>query len=289
MRARLVPLLLMTVPGPALAHSGDDHAPGWTLTLWVVIPLGVAVLVYASGLARLWRRSVQGRRSLARDAALFAAGWLTLAGALTSPLHQAGKTSFAMHMIEHEIVMLVSALLLVAAKPGAVLLWAFPSGLRHALGSAGRWSLWRALADPFAATFVQSVVLLAWHMPWLFNSALRSEAWHVAQHLGLLVGALVFWRAMLQERSGPLVSAACLFVTAMIGGGLGALMTLSESPWYAGYAALGPTPAGLTPRQDQQLAGLIMWIPGGAWHLAGALWFLRNALRRTESRHALPR
>jgi cytochrome c oxidase assembly factor CtaG len=246
-------------------------------------------LIYAAGLARLWVRSDQGRKALRRDAAWFAAGWLTLAGALVSPLHEAGETSFTIHMIEHEILMLVAALLLVAARPGAVLLWAFPAEIRRSLGSAGRWNFWRMLADPFVATFLQSAVLIVWHMPWLFDLALGSEGWHVAQHLSFVGSALLFWWAMLHGRSGPLVAAACLFVTAMIGGGLGALMALSESPWYAGYAALGLTPAGLAPAQDQQLAGLIMWIPGGAWHLAASLWFLMRALRRLEASHALPR
>ena len=192
-------------------------------------------------------------------------------------------------MIEHEIVMLVSALLLVASRPGAALLWAFPGALRRALGRAGRWGLWRGLADPFVATFLQSAAIVGWHMPALFDLALRSEGWHVAQHLSFLAGALLFWWAMLHGRSGPLVAAACLFVTSMIGGGLGALMSLAESPWYPAYARLGLTPGGLTPGQDQQLAGLIMWIPGGAWHLGAALWFLARALRRFEARHALPR
>jgi cytochrome c oxidase assembly factor CtaG len=125
-------------------------------------------------------------------------------------------------------------------------------------------------------------------MPLLFDLALRSDGWHIAQHLSFLGSALLFWWAMLHGRAGPLTAAACLFVTSMIGGGLGALMTLSSSPWYPAYARLGFTPAGLTPAQDQQLAGLIMWIPGGAWHLAAALLFLARALRRLEARHALP-
>jgi len=65
----------------------------------------------------------------------------------------------------------------------------------------------------------------------------------------------------------------------MVGGGLGALMALAVSPWYEAYAALGMTPEGLSPVQDQQLAGLIMWVPGGLWHLAAALLFLGRALR----------
>lgn len=287
---RLRPLFglgLLIVAWPAFAHEGRDI--GWTTAPLVTGPLALAALIYAAGLARLWARSDQGRKALRRDAALYAAGWLTLAGALASPLHEAGETSFTMHMIEHEILMLVAALLLVAARPGAVLLWAFPSQVRRSLGSAGRWNFWRMLADPFVATFLQSAVLIAWHMPWLFDLALGSEAWHVAQHLSFVGSALLFWWAILHGRSGPLVAAACLFVTAMIGGGLGALMALSHSPWYEGYAALGLTPAGLTPVQDQQLAGLIMWIPGGAWHLAASLLFLMRALRRMEAGHALPR
>jgi putative membrane protein len=284
---RLTPLLglpLLATGGPAFAHGGDS---AWSLAPPVAGPLVLAALLYAIGLTRLWKRSDRGRRSLGRDAGLFAAGWLALAGALASPLHKAGETSFAMHMIEHEIVMLVAALLLVAARPGGALLWAFPASLRRVLGRAGRWGLWRGLSDPIIATLVQSSVIVAWHMPWLFDLALRSEGWHVAQHLSFLASASLFWWAMLRGRAGPLVASACLFVTSMVGGGLGALMTLSASPWYPAYAALGPTPAGLTPGQDQQLAGLIMWVPGGAWHLAAALWFLARALGRIEARHAV--
>jgi putative membrane protein len=286
---RLAGLALLLAASPALAHEGGHSGTGWTMTPLVTVPLALAALVYAAGLARLRARSDRGRKALSRDAALFAIGWLTLAGALTSPLHRAGETSFTMHMIEHEIVMLVSALLLVAARPGAVLLWAFPAGFRRPLGAVGRWGLWRVLADPFVATFIQGAVIVVWHVPRLFDLALGSAAWHVAQHLSFVLSALLFWWAMLHGRGGPLVAAACLFVTAMIGGGLGALMTLSSSPWYEGYAALGLTPSGLTPEQDQQLAGLIMWVPGGAWHLAASLWFLMRALRRMEAPHALRR
>lgn len=288
-RLRALPgLPLLAGAGPAFGHDGAAYGAGWTLTPWVTVPLALTGLVYAVGLARLWRRAERGRKPLGRHALLFAAGWLTLGGALTSPLHRAGETSFTLHMIEHEILMLVAALLLVAARPGAALLWAFPAGLRRSLGSAGGWSLWRTLADPFVATFVQSAAIIAWHVPWLFDLALHDEAWHVAQHLCFIGSALLFWWAML-HRAAPLVAAACLFVTSVIGGGLGALMSLASSPWYAGYAELGLTPAGLTPTQDQQLAGLIMWVPGGAWHLAAALWFLMRALRQMEARPALPR
>lgn len=282
---RLAPLALLALAAPALAHAGESHDVGWTFSPLVTVPLGLAVLLYAIGAARLWRRAEGGRGALRRQAWLFAAGWASLAGALVSPLHEAGEISFTMHMIEHEIIMLVSALLLVAARPGAALLWAFPAGLRRALAGAGRWPAWRLLTDPFVATAIQALVIVGWHAPALFDRTLDSDAWHIAQHVSFVASALLFWWAMLFGRAGPIVSALCLFATSMIGGGLGALMALSSSPWYAGYAAMGMTPIGLTPEQDQQLAGLIMWVPGGLFHLAAAIWFLARALKRIEDRH----
>ena len=258
----------------------------WTLSPGVVLPLAASLLLYATGLARMWRRSERGRGGLRRGALLFGAGWLALAGALTSPLHEGGERSFALHMIEHEIIMLIAALLLVAARPGPAFLWAFPRGARLWLGAAGRWPFWPGLTNPIVATAIQAAVMVGWHAPAAFDLALESEGWHVVQHLCFVLSALLFWWAMLHGspgRGGRLVAAFCLFATSMIGGGLGALMALSHSPWYAPYAALGLTPSGLTPAEDQQLAGLIMWVPGGLYHLVASLWFLARALG--ESAH----
>lgn len=277
---RRLTLLALLIASPALAHEGHDHASaGWTLSPTVTVPLALAAILYALGWARLRGRAERGRALLDRGAWRFGVGWLMLTGALVTPLHEAGERSFALHMIEHELIMLVAAWLLVAARPGPVLLWAFPQGVRQALAGPPRWQLWRTLANPFVATALQAAVLILWHLPALFNLALRSEGWHVAQHLSFVASALLFWWAMLHGRGGPYVAALCLFVTSMIGAGLGALMALAASPWYPAYAALGLTPEGLTPVQDQQLAGLIMWVPGGFWHLAAALFFLGRALR----------
>ena len=289
---RLLVAALILSASPALAHGGERHEIGWTTSPIVLIPLLVMALLYAIGFGRLWRRSDLGRPVLRGGAILFALGWITLAGALVSPLHEAGELSFTMHMIEHEIIMLVSALLIVLSRPGAALMWAFPARLRRPLGAVSRWKPWRILADPFVATAIQAVVIIVWHLPWLFELTLRSEAWHIAQHLSFIGSALLFWWAMANTRSGragALIAALCLFVTSMIGGGLGALMAFSASPWYQGYAELGLTPFGLTPEEDQQLAGLIMWVPGGLYHLVAALWFLLRGLGDEESDHAVAR
>jgi cytochrome c oxidase assembly factor CtaG len=285
-----LPLLVLPVV-VASAHDGSDHAPGWTFDLWVTAPLALGALLYASGLARLWRRAGGGRPRLKRDAALFGLGWLSLAAALVSPLHEAGEDSFAMHMIEHEVIMIVSALLIVAGRPGAALLWALPAPLRRSAGAAARLGPWRGLVNPFAATAIQALAIGLWHVPALFDLALRSEGWHIAQHLSFVASALLFWSAMANGpagRAGYGVSAMCLFLTSLLGGALGALMSVAASPWYEGYARLGLTGIGLSPVEDQQLAGLIMWIPGGMVHLAAAAWFLFKWIEASEAKHALP-
>jgi putative membrane protein len=279
---RLIPAATAALmAAPAAAHEAHDHGIGWTLGPEVVVPLLAALLLYLSGLIRLRSRSGRGRRKLDARARYFVAGFLVLAGALVSPLHEAGEVSFTMHMVEHELIMLPAALLLVAARPGPVLLWGLPATGRRLFAPVIKLGLWSWLGSPFVATALQALAILLWHVPALFDRTLRSEGWHIAQHLSFVATALLFWWAMLPRgrgRSERFVSAFCLFVTSLIGGGVGALMALDASPWYDGYAALGMTPFGLSPAEDQQLAGVIMWVPGGLFHLAAALVFLARGL-----------
>jgi putative membrane protein len=275
--------VLALAAAPASAHGGHGGGPGWTLSPQLTIPLGLALLIYIAGWVRLSKRASSRVRP-----ALFLCGWGLLTLTLTSPLHEAGERSFTMHMIEHELIMLVATLLLASSSAGGVLAWGLPRPLRLAL--AGSWksplhSLWKRLSEPVTATAVQAVVMWAWHAPILFDRALDSFGWHIAQHACFFVSSLLFWWAMLHPRdrtSGYGVSAACLFATSLIGGALGALMSLSSSPWYADYAAMGMTGIGLDPVDDQRLAGLIMWIPGGLVHGAAALALAYKWLKASE-------
>lgn len=271
----IVAAILLLLPGIAHAHGGshpvEARAIGWTFDPWVTVPLAAALLLYAIGFARLG-----ARRSLWRSAAFYFAGWLVLTLALVSPLHEGGEHSFTLHMIEHELIMLVAALLFPLSRPLGVMLWALPRGARQALAFPG---LLGRLTTPLFATVLQAIALWAWHAPPLFNRALGHPAWHVAQHLSFLVTALLFWWSMTQAPNRGL-AALCLFATSIVGGALGALMALSTSPWYAGYAAMGMMPFGLTPEEDQQLAGLIMWVPGGLVHAGAALLLLASYLTK---------
>jgi putative membrane protein len=278
-------------PAAANAHGGTlpHHSLGWTWDASVTVPLGVSLAVFVIGWQRLRARSVRG--VLGQRLVLFAVGWLVLAAALVSPLHEAGEHSFSAHMFEHELLMLLAPPLLVLSRPLAVMLWAFPAPARQALGRISQWppvkAAWYVLTGPVTATMLQAAALLLWHAPMLFDLALANEGWHVAQHVSFFVSALLFWTAMLSsgrsqrlERRG--VAALCLFATSVVSGALGALMAFSESPWYRSYAQLGMAPFGLTPAQDQQLAGLIMWIPGGLVHAIAAL-VLVSLMLRTRS------
>ena len=280
---------LVLAGSPALTHGSHEHqAPRCTWDSWIILPLGLALALFLVGRARLAARSRLPRKR----ALLFLGGWAVLGLSLVSPLHEGGEESFTLHMIEHELIMLVATLMLAAARSGGTLAWGLPNGLRRSLG--GNWSrpiraAWRALTEPVTATIVQALVMWAWHAPALFNRALTSQGWHVAQHLSFILASLFFWRAMLDLRRGSaLLSALLLFITSLIEGVLGALMALSSSPWYPAYGAMGLTGIGLDPTSDQQLAGLLMWIPGGLVHGAAALVLLYHWLKTNGDNRAAP-
>lgn len=289
---RWATLSLVALSTAASAHQTGERgaAPGWTVDPWIVAPIAIAALLFVLGQRRLAARSGRDESDWRRQARLFAGGMLVLAGALISPLHEAGERSFAAHMTEHELLMLFAAPLLVLARPLPAMLWAFPAAARRAIGAAVAKSgrLWRALTAPLTATALQAMALWAWHAPALFDRALDDEAWHAAQHLSFLLSALLFWTAMLGRRTAPALAAVCLVVTSIVSGALGALMAFATSPWYVGYARLGMTPFGLTPAEDQQLAGLLMWVPGGLVHALVALVLVRGLLTMParEATHA---
>jgi putative membrane protein len=288
LRTLALGLASLAASGQASAHGGHDHpaTPGWTLDPWIIIPLALVLIAFLVGRQRLSRRSKAARAG----GGWFLAGWLVLTIALVSPLHEGGERSFTVHMVEHELIMLVATLMMSVTAVGGMLAWGLPDRLRQALG--GRWktpfsALWRRLTEPITATIVQALALWAWHAPALFDRALQSPGWHAAQHLSFIIASLAFWRAMLDiRRGGELLGAVCLFVTSLVEGALGALMALSSSAWYARYAAMGLTGIGLDPVTDQQLAGLLMWIPGGLVHGAAALALLHRWLSKSGERHA---
>jgi len=287
--------LLLVWPGLAAAHVPEalpqaTPAFAWNLAPWLVALFTLSAAAYATGLARLWRQAGPGRGVTATQAWAFATGWLMLGVALVSPLDTLGGHLFSAHMVQHELMMVVAAPLLVIGRPLATWTWALPPAQRRVVGrcfqARGWLRLWATLADPLVAWAVHALALWAWHIPAFFDASLRSEPVHIAQHASFLVTALFFWWAVLghdpRGRYGPGHSAAYLFTTMLHTGALGALLSLAPTPWYPTYVPL-TSALGFDPVEDQQLGGVVMWVPAGLAYVIAALWVLGRMLTRARA------
>jgi putative membrane protein len=274
-------LLALCTAEAAAAHGPAPVGPDALWRAWDVgAPAALLLLLllglYARGLQGLWTRAGSGRGLRRSLALLFASGAVVLFAALASPLDALAGTLLSAHMLQHALLVAVAPPLLLLGKPGVVLGWAVPAGWRRALlGSRG----WRTLAGttlaasrPLPAAALHGLALWLWHAPACFNAAVAHDGVHALEHGAFLGTALLFWHAVLDARSGRRAGAALAasFVTFLHGGLLGALITLAPDPLYAWY--LGRTQLwGLSPLEDQQLAGLLMWVPMGVVYLGACL------------------
>ncbi|HEV2912334.1 MAG TPA: cytochrome c oxidase assembly protein [Pyrinomonadaceae bacterium] len=280
------------------AHEGKPHTFHDLWYTWGRDPLIIAGLaltgwLYWRGSRRVWRESsARGRTGRRWEAWAFGFGWLALFVALVSPLHPWGEVLFSAHMTQHEVLMLVAAPLLVLARPLVPFLWALPVGWRSALGGIGKRKrverVWRAITNPAAAWAIHAAALWVWHAPVLFQATLTSDLVHTLQHLSFLGSAVLFWWALIHGRRGVMGYGAgvlYIFTTSLHSGVLGALLTFARSIWYPAYAN-STASWGLTPLEDQQLGGLIMWVPAGLVYLVAGLALMVGWMRESERRVA---
>jgi putative membrane protein len=234
--------------------------------------------LYIRGVQCIWRRAGLGRGIAHWQVACFAGGWLTLFIALCSPLHWLGEHLFTAHMIEHELLMAVAAPLLAVSRPLGAFLRAFSKRARNALT---QWAharpnrrAWGGLMDPTVATVLHGIALWVWHAPALFDATVQNEFLHRLQHISFLGSALIFWWALFRRPRGDYgIGAMHVFATMVHMSLLGALLTLSPRVLYGAQTAYAPL-FGLTPLEDQQLAGLVMWVPAGTLYAVTALAML---------------
>jgi putative membrane protein len=291
MPALICILAFLTTALPSMAHGDEADAArtGWTFDPWVVLPIVIGALLYTIGNIKFSRRASR-TPFMRRRTLLFYGGMLSLAGALVSPLHWLGEHLFTFHMMEHEIVIAVSAPLIVLARPVALLLWGLPRQARRAIGtlmaSPSVRRAWNWCTGGTCATVIHGVAIWGWHLPFLFDVAVTSATMHRLQHLSFLGTALLFWWAVVW-RSEYGAAAWHLFITMIHTGILGALMALSPRVLYADQTR-SASAWGLTPLEDQQLAGMIMWVPAGTVYAAAALimialWVGRSSKGRTHN------
>ena len=280
---------LLLMAGQAFGHSAEESIGGnASLEVWVaLIPILLAGVWYAMGWRNVLARVTERRLHRMRDGAFYL-GLAALAIALLSRVDSLGAELFSVHMIQHEVLMLVAAPLLVAGNPLPFFLWAFPGRARRTIG---QWisarpvaRSWHLLTRPLAAWLLHAVALWCWHMPSLFGEALEHRWVHDLQHLTFLLTALLFWSALLQAREAPGSGVLYLFTTTIHTSVLGALITLAAHPLYPAYLLTAPA-WNLTALEDQQLGGLIMWVPGSLVYVGIGLLLLGRLLS-TPSRSA---
>jgi putative membrane protein len=287
--AAIAAILTLMAPRQAFAHEGIPLAPhdlwrAWTFEPGVVALLLASAAIFIVGMLKLRARASRWPARFTPSALAFALGWVVLALSLVSPLHALGSALFSAHMAQHELIMVLAAPLLVAARPLVPALWSLPESARLQVGRIVRRgalaSTWSFLSRPLVAWVLHGLAIWIWHVPRFYGLSVQNEAAHTAQHGSFLITALLFWWTVLP--TGPssrnAASLFSLFGTALHTGLLGALLTFSDASWYPVYRASTGL-WGLSPLEDQQLGGLIMWIPGGLTYLIVALLAASRLLR----------
>jgi cytochrome c oxidase assembly factor CtaG len=245
----------------------------------------LAAWAYRRGQSRGPKRQVDRWRARGFTAALVALGL-----ALLSPLDALSGALASAHMVQHLLLLLVAAPLLALSAPSSALLRGSPLPVRRA---SGRWRRRLGLAHgnlgvlrhPAAVWLLSVGVLWFWHAAAPYDAALDSEPIHLLEHVSFLVTAVLFWHVVVGVRGAARVSNGLgillVFAMAMQSVFLSVLLTFARTPWYSGYATT-TAPWGLDPLTDQQLAGVLMWIPAGGIYLAAALALLASWLRAAE-------
>src|SRR5438270_4713486 len=283
----LAPVLLF--PATVLAHTGEGPVTpqslwsAWTWDPLILVLLLISALLYIRGLGR-------GAKASKWQITSFASGWLTLLIALISPLHRLGSVLFSAHMSQHELLMLIAAPLLVLGRPIVPFLFAFSPPWRLRIGhvTKTKWlsEIWKKLTQPLNVWLLHGFTLWIWHLPALYQATLESDFIHALQHISFLGTALLFWWTLIHGRYGRMgygTAVFYIFTTAVHSSILGALLTFSHNVWYPIYD--GRTIAfGLKAIEDQQLGGLIMWVPSGMVFIALGLALFAAWLGESERR-----
>ena len=282
MRVIIVSLIISVLAiRPAAAHEigsvrADTLWRSWSFDPFVSISLLFALWFYGRGLRQLWVQAGLARGVTYAQSSSFALGVALLFVAVVSPLHSLGEALLSAHMAQHGLLLAIAPPLLLFGKPGVVFAWALPVRWRR---DFLHYETWRALTQvgdslshPPVAAVLHGLALWFWHAPAAFNAAVASDGLHAFEHTCFFGTALLFWRAIFGVRSSRRAGSAlgASFGTLLHGALLGALITLAPYPLYAWYR--GRTEVwGLSALEDQQLAGLLMWVPMGIVYLAACL------------------
>ena len=245
---------------------------------------------------RFWLRKPLARKAPAsgriapHSTLAFAVGLCLLALCLLSPIDLLGEQLSWVHMIQHMLIMTVAVPLMLLGSPGLILMRGLPAFSRRWVGRGIRWldrSFGSWLWSAGLAWSVYAVATWAWHIPALYGAALRLPLAHDLQHLSFFVAAWLFWKPLLNSSRRNTLPAGLavlyLLTTTLHMTVLGVLMTVAPTAWYGEYATTTQL-WGWSPLEDQQMAGLIMWMPACLPYLLAAVWIFAGSIWQTETR-----
>lgn len=247
-----------------LAHAPGGHGESVWAAIASVVTICVAAATYGAGLQELWNKRGRGEVVGMRHAAAFLTGLLLLGATLSPAADRLAERSFAGHMTQHMVILIVVAPLLALGGAGLVLTMALPHSARRLLSRIRTSAPLRWTRKPLHRSLIGGLlftgVLWLWHLPAAYMLAEDNEGVHAIEHVSYLVVAWLLFAAVLtparHRLNGPLAF-LLLFAVGMAGAALGAVLTFAPAPLYPPQAFA----AGADALNDQQLAGLIMWIP----------------------------
>ena len=221
---------------------GTPPAPGDLLGRWMLEPTLLAGLALA----------LLGGLVVAQDRRKLTLGWVLLALAFVSPLCAVSMALFSARIAQHLVLTLVAAPILAGALP-------------------------RMPVPAALAAGVFALLFWTWHAPWPYAATLQSDLVYWAMHISLTGAAIVLWGSLLSAPTRAVLPAGFTAAQLTV---YASLLTLAPMPWHD-WHAVTTQPYGLTPLQDQQIAGALMWVAGGAIFMVLVAWlgwrFLRGA------------
>ncbi len=254
----------------------------WDFHPSILIGIAILIVLYVLGVTH-WR--VRYKLSETRDIRrekLFAFSMVLLWFTLDGPLHHlSDELLFSAHMVQHLVLQLVWAPLLLLSLPD----WL----IRPLVRTRRARRLARRVSHPVTAFFLFQGGTWLWHWPPLYNLALEAHEWHIVEHLVFMVVACIFWWPLvgnLREVRRPSwgVQVVYVFLNMLAMKALGMAISLQDGVLYTWYENV-PRLWGLSALDDQQIGGLIMWLPGGLLLWAGVGWvFWQWARRGTPKR-----
>ena len=261
------------------AHGQVHHQASiwlnWSLPFHIILVLIIVLGLYFRGVI-LFNEKMSTQFPKWRIIC-YLIGWLLLLLALISPIDVYADSLAWVHMLQHTIILMISAPLMVLGRPAYIGHWSLSKNILHN-NSILRVFYVKTLGfskahKPILAWLLYSLTLWIWHIPLFYESALANETIHDIQHIAFFITSYFFWKVLFdpfKERFMTIIGIIYPFIASLHSIILGVLMTLSPKAWYDPYILTAPN-FNLTPLEDQQIAGFIMWMPAGVTYAAAAI------------------